>query len=116
MVDALFPYTRAVGRGEYAVRLLVCLVVSVPVLVWRWQVVRAHHPTEALIFLAVLVVVLVVIQAQVIGRLRDADASILLSGLVFVPYLNAAFALALLLLPSRTTVTATTSGAPGPTA
>lgn len=102
MVDALFPYTRSIGRGEYAVRLLVCLVASVPVLLWRWQVVQAGQAGQALLFLAALILVLVVIQAQVIGRLRNIDASMLLSGLVFVPYLNAAFALALLVPPTRT--------------
>lgn len=113
MIGAVFPYARTIGRGEYAIRLLVCLVVSVPVLVWRWEVVRAQRPGEALVFLAVLVLVLVVIQAQVIGRLRDVDASILLSGLVFVPYLNAAFALALLLFPSRAARPTVAPRAPG---
>ncbi|MEJ2287194.1 MAG: hypothetical protein P8Y02_00870 [Deinococcales bacterium] len=106
MLQALFPYTRRIGRGEYALRLLACLVVSIPVLLWRWEVVRTRQPGEGLLFLAVLVLVLALIQAQVIGRLRDVDASILLSGLVFIPYVNAAFALALLLFPGRTLVTA----------
>jgi len=101
MVDALFPYTRRVGRWEYAVRLLACLLVSVPILAWRWHVVRAHQANEALLFLAVLVLALVVIQAQLIARLRDIHASILLSGLVFVPYVNAALAFGLLFVPSR---------------
>ncbi|MEJ2668554.1 MAG: hypothetical protein P8Z81_15920 [Deinococcales bacterium] len=101
MFDALFPYTRDVGRKEYALRLFLSVAISAPVLWWRWQVVRTHQPTEALIFVGVLIVVLVVIQAQLIGRLRDMGASILISGLVFVPYLNAALALALLFFPSR---------------
>jgi len=114
MVDALFPYTRSIGRGEYAIRLVACLVVSVPVLLWRWQVVRAGQAGQALLFLAVLILVLVVIQAQVIGRLRNVDASILLSGLVFIPYLNAAFALALLVPSTRAPAEAGTSSAGPP--
>ena len=114
MVDALFPYTRSIGRGEYAVRLLACLIVSVPVLLWRWQVVQAGQAGQALLFLAVLVLVLVVIQAQMIGRLRNIEASILLSGLVFVPYLNAAFALALLVPATRAPATARTGSARPP--
>ncbi len=115
MVDALFPYTRSIGRGEYAVRLLACLIVSVPVLLWRWQVIRAGQAGQALLFLAVLVLVLVVIQAQMIGRLRNIEASILFSGLVFIPYLNAAVALALLVPPTRVPGTAHT-GPAGPPA
>jgi len=101
MLDTLFPYTRQVGRKEYALRLFLCLVISVPVLWWRWQVVRTQQPNEALVFVGVLLVVLVVIQAQLVGRLRDMGASAVISGLAFVPYVNAALALALLFFPSR---------------
>lgn len=99
MLDALFPFTRAIGRKAYALRLLGCTVISAPVVWWRSEVVQTRQPTEALIFLLVLIVVLVIIQAQVIGRLRDMHASILISGLIYVPYVNAALALALLLFP-----------------
>lgn len=117
MVAVLFPYTRSIGRGEYAIRLLVCLLISVPLLLWRWQVVHGGHVPETLAFLGVLLVALFVIQAQTIPRLRDADASMLLSFLVYVPYLNAAFALALLLLPHRAASSrAQEQRAPGPAA
>lgn len=101
MLESLFPYTRSVGRKEYALRLFVCLVISAPVLWWRWQVVAAQQATQALIFVAVLIVVLAVIQAQVVGRLRDMGASFLISALVLVPYVNAALALALLFFPGQ---------------
>jgi len=101
MVAALFPYTRAVGRKDYALRLFLCAVISAPVLWWRWQVVQAQQPTQALIFVGVLIVVLAVIQAQLVGRLRDMGASPVISGLVFVPYVNAALALALLFFPGQ---------------
>lgn len=100
MLDALFPYNREVGRKEYALRLLLCLVISAPVLWWRWQVVRAQQPNEALIFIGVLIVVLAVIQTQLVGRLRDMGASPMISFVVFIPYVNLVFALALLLFPS----------------
>ncbi len=100
VMATLFPYNRTIGRREYAVRLVACIAVSAPVLVWRWHVVQAQQPTEALGFLAVLVIVLAVIQAQMIARLRDMHAPVVISALVFVPYLNAAAALALLLFPS----------------
>lgn len=116
MIAALFPYARRLRRGEYAVRLLLGLLLSAPLLWWRWQVVRAGHPTEALLFLAALIVLLVIIQAQTIARLRDADASMLFSVLVYVPYLNLAFALALLLLPSRAALPSPTGTSPGPVA
>lgn len=102
MVDALFPYARQVGRKEYALRFFLCLVISLPILWWRWQVVRTQHPTEALIFVGVLIVVLLVIQAQLVGRLRDMGASPVVSWLVFIPYVNAALAVALLFFPSQT--------------
>lgn len=101
MLDTLFPYTRRIGRGEYAVRVLICLVVSVPLLWWRWLIVRNHHPAEALLFIALLLIALTIIHAQVIGRLRDMNAPLLISALVFVPYVNAVVALGLLLFPSR---------------
>lgn len=101
MVDVLFPYNRRVGQREYALRLFLCLVISAPVLWWRWQVVRAQQPTEALIFVGVLVVVLAAIQMQLIGRLRDMGASVAISWLTYVPYVNAALALALLFFPGQ---------------
>jgi len=101
MVDALFPYTRRIPRGEYAVRILACLLVSVPLLWWRWHIVRARQPTEALIFIVLLLVALAIIHAQVMGRLRDMNAPLLISALVFVPYVNAVVALGLLPFPSR---------------
>lgn len=100
MMAAIFPYNSRIGRGEYALRLLACLALSAPVLAWRGQVVRAQRADEALLFLAVLLIVLLVIHAQMVARLRDMRASVFLSGLVLVPYLNAAAALAFLLFPS----------------
>lgn len=101
MVDVLFPYTRRIPRGEYAVRILACLLVSVPLLWWRWHIVRVRQPTEALVFIALLLLALAIIHAQVMGRLRDIDAPLLISALVFVPYVNAIVALGLLPFPSR---------------
>lgn len=101
MLEILFPYTRRIGRGEYAVRVLACLALSAPLLWWRGVIVRVPNQAEALLFIALLLIVLAIAHAQVIGRLRDMKAPLLISALVFVPYVNAVVALDLLLFPGH---------------